>query len=166
MAPSAPDNLIAIIEAEKTGLYISADGGETWKQQSSTVNVVSRPFYFSCLVIDPKDPKRVYRPGFGFSYSDDGGYSFADGGGNVHSDHHALWINPNYTNQMYLGTDGGLYVSNDRGANWMMLSVLPVSQFYHVTYDMKEPYNVYGGLQDNQSWYAPSQSAGGIENSD
>ncbi len=166
LAPSAPDNLIAIIEAEKTGLYISADGGETWKQQSSTVNVVSRPFYFSCLVIDPKDPKRVYRPGFGFSYSDDGGYSFADGGGNVHSDHHALWINPNYTNQMYLGTDGGLYVSNDRGANWMMLSVLPVSQFYHVTYDMKEPYNVYGGLQDNQSWYAPSQSAGGIENSD
>lgn len=166
LAPSAPDNLIAIVEAEKTGLYISADGGETWKQQSATVNVVSRPFYFSCLVIDPKDPKRVYRPGFGFSYSDDGGYSFADAGGNVHADHHALWINPNYTNQMYLGTDGGLYISNDRGANWLMLSSLPVSQFYHVTYDMKEPYNVYGGLQDNQSWYAPSQSAGGIENSD
>ena len=166
LAPSAPDNLIMILEAEKTGLYISADAGETWKQQSSTVNVVSRPFYFSCLVIDPKDPKRVYRPGYGFSYSDDGGYSFADGGGNVHGDHHALWINPNYTNQMYLGTDGGLYISNDRGANWLMLSSLPVSQFYHVTYDMKEPYNVYGGLQDNQSWYAPSQSAGGIENSD
>jgi photosystem II stability/assembly factor-like uncharacterized protein len=166
LAPSAPENLIAIVEAEKTGLYISADGGENWKQQSATVNVVSRPFYFSCLVIDPKDPKRVYRPGFGFSYSDDGGYSFADGGGNVHSDHHALWINPNYTNQMYLGTDGGMYVSNDRGANWVMLPMLPVSQFYHVTYDMKEPYNVYGGLQDNQSWYAPSQSAGGIENSD
>ena len=166
LAPSAPNNLIAIIEAEKTGLYISADGGETWKQQSSTLNVVSRPFYFSCLVIDPKDPKRVYRPGFGFSYSDDGGYSFADGGGNVHGDHHALWINPNYTNQMFLGTDGGLYMSNDRGANWMMLASLPVSQFYHVTYDNKEPYNVYGGLQDNGTWYAPSQSAGGIENSD
>lgn len=166
LAPSAPDNLIAIVEAEKTGLYISADGGETWKPQSSTMNVVSRPFYFSCLAIDPKDPKRVYRPGFGFSYSDDGGYSFADGGGNVHSDHHALWINPNYTNQLFLGTDGGVYISNDRGATWLMLPGLPVSQFYHVTYDMKEPYNVYGGLQDNNSWYAPSQSAGGIENSD
>lgn len=166
IAPSAPDNLIAIVEAQNTGLFISADGGENWKQQSSTVNVVSRPFYFACLVIDPKDPKRVYRPGFGFSYSSDGGYSFADGGGNVHADHHALWINPNYTNQMYLGTDGGLYVSNDRGANWLMLPMLPVSQFYHVTYDLKDPYNVYGGLQDNQSWYAPSQSAGGIENSD
>lgn len=166
LAPSAPGNLIAIVEAEKTGLYISADGGETWKQQSSTLNVVSRPFYFSCLVIDPKDPKRVYRPGFGFSYSDDGGYSFADGGGNVHSDHHALWVNPIYTNQMYLGTDGGVYISNDRGATWMILASLPISQFYHVVYDMKEPYNVYGGLQDNGSWYAPSQSAGGIENGD
>ncbi|MBS1754704.1 MAG: hypothetical protein KF741_12525 [Ferruginibacter sp.] len=166
LAPSAPDNLLAIVEAENTGLYISSDGGENWKQQSATVNVVSRPFYFACLVIDPKDPKRVYRPGFGFSYSSDGGYSFADGGGNVHADHHALWINPNYTNQMYLGTDGGLYVSNDRGANWLMLPMLPVSQFYHVTYDFKQPYNVYGGLQDNQSWYAPTQSAGGIENND
>lgn len=166
LAPSAPENLLAIVEAENTGLYISSDGGENWKQQSATVNVVSRPFYFACLVIDPKDPKRVYRPGFGFSYSSDGGYSFADGGGNVHADHHALWINPNYTNQMYLGTDGGLYVSNDRGANWLMLPMLPVSQFYHVTYDLKQPYHVYGGLQDNQSWYAPTQSAGGIENSD
>ena len=166
LAPSAPNNLLAIVEAEKTGLYISADGGESWKPQSASMNVVSRPFYFSCLVIDPKEPKRVYRPGFSFSYSDDGGYSFADGSGNVHSDHHALWINPNYTNQMFLGTDGGLYMSNDRGASWMMLPSLPVSQFYHVAFDNKEPYNIFGGLQDNGSWYAPSQSAGGIENSD
>ena len=166
LAPSAPNNLVAIVEAEKTGLFLSTDGGETWKKQGTTLNVESRPFYFSCLAVDPKDPKRVYRPGFLFSYSDDGGLSFADGSGNVHSDMHALWVNPNYTNQMYLGTDGGVYMSNDRGASWIMLSVLPVSQFYHVTYDYKEPYNVYGGLQDNQSWYAPSQSAGGIENGD
>ncbi len=166
LAPSAPNNLVAIVEAEKTGLFLSTDGGETWKKQGTTLNVESRPFYFSCLAVDPKDPKRVYRPGFLFSYSDDGGLSFADGSGNVHSDMHALWVNPNYTSQMYLGTDGGVYMSNDRGASWIMLSVLPVSQFYHVTYDYKEPYNVYGGLQDNQSWYAPSQSAGGIENGD
>lgn len=166
LAPSEPNKLLAIVEAEKTGLYLSTDGGETWKKQGTTMNVESRPFYFSCLVVDPKDAKRVYRPGFVFSYSDDGGLSFADGSENVHSDHHALWINPNYTSQMYLGTDGGLYMSNDRGASWIMLSVLPVSQFYHVTYDLKEPYNVYGGLQDNGSWFAPSQSAGGVENCD
>ena len=166
LAPSEPNKLLAIIEAEKTGLYLSTDAGESWKKQGTTLNVESRPFYFSCLVVDPVDSKRVYRPGFLFSYSDDGGLSFADGSGNVHSDHHALWINPKYTNQMYLGTDGGVYMSTDRGASWIILSSLPVSQFYHVTYDKKEPYNVYGGLQDNQSWYAPSQSAGGIENAD
>lgn len=167
IAPSEPNKIVAIIEADKTSLFLSTDGGETWKKQTTTLNVESRPFYFSCLVVDPKDSKRVYRPGFLFSYSDDGGVSFADAtSSNVHSDHHALWINPQYTNQMYLGTDGGLYMSTDRGASWVMLAGLPVSQFYHVTYDFKQPYNVYGGLQDNQSWYAPSQSAGGIENAD
>ena len=166
LAPSEPDKLIAIVEAEKTGLYMSNDAGANWKQQSAIVNVVSRPFYFSCLVVDPKDAKRVYRPGFGFSYSDDGGNSFADGGFTVHSDMHALWINPQYTNQMYLGTDGGVYMSTDRGASWLLLASLPVPQFYHVAFDNKEPYNVYGGLQDNGSWMAPSQSAFGIKNAD
>jgi photosystem II stability/assembly factor-like uncharacterized protein len=166
LAPSEPNKLIAIVEAEKTGLYISNDGGQNWKEQSAIVNVVSRPFYFSCLVIDPKDANRVYRPGFGFSYSDDGGNSFADGGGSVHADHHALWINPQYTNQMYLGTDGGVYMSTDRGASWILLASLPVPQFYHIAVDNKEPYNVYGGLQDNGSWMAPSQAAFGIKNAD
>lgn len=168
LAPSSPQNMIAIVESKETGLYISSDGGETWKSQSATVNVVSRPFYFSCLVIDPKDPKRVYRPGFGFSYSDDGGYSFTDAsydGGWVHSDHHALWINPNYTNQMYLGTDGGIYYSLDRGVTWMFVYNLPVGQFYHVACDNNTPYRMYGGLQDNGSWIAPSAAPGGLQNS-
>lgn len=166
LAPSEPNKLIAIVEAEKTGLFMSSDAGANWKQQSAILNVVSRPFYFSCLVVDPKDAKRVYRPGFGFSYSDDGGNSFADGGNTVHSDMHALWINPQYTSQMYLGTDGGVYMSTDRGASWLLLASLPVSQFYHVAFDNKTPYNVYGGLQDNGSWLAPTQAAFGIKNSD
>ncbi|TMI93191.1 MAG: glycosyl hydrolase, partial [Bacteroidetes bacterium] len=169
LAPSAPKNMLAIVESNNTGLYITSDGGESWKQQSATMNVVSRPFYFSTLVIDPKDPKRVYRPGYTFSYSSDGGYSFVDAsgeGGWVHSDHHALWINPNNTNQMYLGTDGGVYVSLDRGATWTFNQNLPVGQFYHVAADSKDPYNVYGGLQDNGSWIAPSARPGGITNGD
>ena len=169
LAPSAPQNLLAIVESNNTGLYISSDGGENWKQQSATFNVVSRPFYFSTLVIDPKDPKRVYRPALSFSYSSDGGYSFVDAsgeGGWVHSDHHALWINPNNTNQMYLGTDGGVYVSLDRGATWTFNQNLPVGQFYHVAADNKDPYNIYGGLQDNGSWFAPSAKPGGITNGD
>lgn len=166
LAPSEPNRIFAIVEAEKTGLYLSTDGGENWQKQTTTMNVESRPFYFSCLVVDPKEPNRVYRPGFMFSYSNDGGKSFSDVAGNVHADHHALWINPQYTNQLYLGTDGGVYMSTDRGASWVMLAGLPVSQFYHVTYDHKQPYQVYGGLQDNQNWYAPNQSAGGVENAD
>ncbi|MDX2047564.1 MAG: hypothetical protein SFU87_12310 [Chitinophagaceae bacterium] len=165
LAPSAPNNLLAIVESQNTGLYISADGGENWKQQSATLNVISRPFYFSTLVVDPKDAKRVYRPAFTFSYSTDGGYSFTDAsneGGWVHSDHHALWINPNNTNHMYLGTDGGVYLSLDKGGTWIFLLNLPVGQFYHVAADTKEPYNVYGGLQDNGSWVAPSSAPGGV----
>lgn len=168
LAPSAPQNIVAIVEAKETGLYISADGGESWKKQSATLNVISRPFYFSTIVVDPKDPKRVYRPAYSFAYSTDGGYSFAEAsgdGGWVHSDHHALWINPNNTNHMYLGTDGGVYVSMDRGATWLFLQNLPVGQFYHAATDNQEPYRIYGGLQDNGSWVAPSAAPGGVSNS-
>jgi len=169
LAPSAPDNMLAIVESDKTSLLISADGGESWKYQSANSNVTARPFYFSTIVVDPKDPKRVYRPAFVFSYSTDGGYSFSEAsnaGGWVHSDHHALWINPNSTNHMYLGTDGGVYMSLDQGVTWSHLNTLPISQFYHVQVDNQSPYNVYGGLQDNGSWRGPSQSSGGIENRD
>lgn len=167
LAPSAPQNMVAIVESTETGLYISADGGEHWKKQSATLNVVSRPFYFSTIVIDPNDPKRVYRPAYSFSYSSDGGYSFADAsneGGWVHSDHHALWINPNNTNQLYLGTDGGVYFSLDRGATWTFVQSLPVGQFYHAAVDDRKPYNIYGGLQDNGSWVGPSAAPGGVSN--
>lgn len=167
LAPSAPQKLVAIVEAKETGLYMSADGGETWKKQAATNNIVARPFYFSTIVFDPNDEKRLYRPAFEFAYSDDGGYSFSNAsydGGWVHSDHHALWINPNYTNQMYLGTDGGVYISMDRGATWLFCQNLPVGQFYHVAVDEQEPYRIYGGLQDNGSWMAPSAAPGGVGN--
>lgn len=167
LAPSDPKQMLAIVESNKTGLYISSDGGETWKSQSASLNVCARPFYFSTIVVDPKDPKRVYRPAFQFAYSSDGGYSFSDAsgdGGWVHSDMHALWINPSNTNIMYLGTDGGMYMSVDKGVTWQFNHGLPVGQFYHVSYDLKEPYNVYGGLQDNGSWTAPSAAPGGIGN--
>ena len=168
LAPSAPNHLLAIVESKETGLYISQDGGEHWKQQSATSNIVARPFYFSVIKVDPFDAKRVYRPAFTFSYSDDGGFSYndaSDDGGWVHSDEHALWINPKNTSQLYLGTDGGVYLSLDRGATWLFLQNLPVGQFYHVAADNQEPYHIYGGLQDNGTWTAPSSAPGGVSNS-
>ncbi len=150
-------------------MFISADGGENWKEQSADDNVCARPFYFSTIAVDPTDAKRVYRPAFEFSYSEDGGYSWVrsqNSAGWLHSDMHALWINPKNTSQMYVGTDGGVYMSVDRGNNWIFLNNIPVSQLYHVQVDDQNPYYVYCGLQDNGSWRAPSQSPGGIKNGD
>lgn len=168
IAPSKPSNLFAIVESKETGLYLSTDSGETWKQQSATSNVTARPFYFSTLVVDPKDEKRVYRPALSFSISSDGGHSFVEPGygSGTHPDHHALWINPSNTSQMYLGTDGGVYISYDKGNHWTMLKNLPVSQIYHVSTDLQTPYNVYIGLQDNGTWKAPSRKGGGVRNGD
>jgi photosystem II stability/assembly factor-like uncharacterized protein len=170
ISPSDPNNIYAIAESKNTGLYNSLDGGKTWKRTSASGNVTARPFYFSVLVVDPTDPKRLYRPAFTLSISDDGGQSFNDVsfGVNswVHGDYHALWVNPKNPQNLYTGTDGGVYVSFDRGNNWMFLANLPVSQYYHVTVDNNKPfYNVFGGLQDNGCWMGPSSAPGGVRNS-
>ena len=170
ISPSDPETIYAIAESNNTGLYESNDGGETWKRNSASGNVTARPFYFSVLMVDPTDAKRIYRPAFSLSMSDDGGQSFRQAsfeGGWVHADHHALWINPQNPQNIYLGTDGGVYVSYDRGNNFIFFNNLPVSQFYHVNTDLAKPYyNVFGGLQDNGSWMGPSSGQGGVKNSD
>ncbi len=163
--PSKPAEVLAIVEAKVPGLYLSKDQGSSWEKLAATENITARPFYFSSLVFDPKDPKRVYRPAFDFAYSKDGGYSWSNtiiGGVAPHADHHALWINPANTDQMYLGTDGGVYISQNKGVSWQFLNNLPVGQFYHVSMDNEPVYHVYGGLQDNGSWMAANSSAGGV----
>ncbi len=164
LSPSRPSRIYAIVEAEETALYRSDDSGASWVQTDDSANIQSRPFYFGRLVADPQDHDRVYRPAFRLSWSRDGGETFADSTSRLHSDHHALWINRNNPNLMFLGTDGGLYVSYDRALTWRYLNNLPLSQFYQVGYDLERPYNVYGGLQDNGSWMGPSQAPGGVQN--
>jgi photosystem II stability/assembly factor-like uncharacterized protein len=170
VAPSRPSVVYALVEAKDTALYRSEDLGESWEKVNNSFNVQARPFYFAHLAVDPTDHNRVYKPGLSLTYSDDGGRTFnsslVPGFGNVHSDHHALWINPRNPSEMILGTDGGAYISNDRGGRWRHVRSLPASQFYRVSYDMDFPYNVYGGLQDNGSWQGPSRGhGGGITNS-
>ncbi|WP_395373493.1 hypothetical protein [Marinicella sp. W31] len=171
IAPSQPTTVYTTVESETTALYRSDDMGKSWQKKSESGMVQMRPFYFGELKIDPTDPERVYKPSFTTVVSENGGESFSSmfsGGFNisVHPDHHALWINPANSNHLVLGTDGGVYVSYNKGNNWRLVGTLPVSQFYHVSHDDKWPYNVYGGLQDNGSWTGPSRAAGGIKPGD
>ena len=168
-SPISPNIIYALIESKKTGLYRSTDSGKSWELRTTSQIIADRPFYFSNIIPDPVDTNRIYKPGFFMVVSEDGGFSFSSPfieGGNVHGDMHALWINPKNNSQMYLGTDGGLYMSYDKGSTWVHAQNLPVSQFYHVAVDNEKPYNVYGGLQDNGSWVGPSEGLGGISNSD
>ena len=167
--PSKPAEVLAIVEASVPGLYLSKDEGSTWEKLAATENITARPFYFSTMVFDPRDAKKVYRPAYDFSYSKDGGLSWSNtviGGVVPHADHHALWINPDNTDMLYLGTDGGVYLSLNKGVSWQFLNSLPVGQFYHVAADNEPVYNVYGGLQDNGSWMAANSSAGGVSSAD
>lgn len=171
VSPVSPNIVYAVVEAEENGgLYKSHDKGKSWKLMNESPAMKERPFYFSYIVADPVDTNIVYKPGFQLNTSRDGGKTFSSGsfmfGGSVHVDHHALWISKKNNKRLYLGTDGGTYVSNDQGSTWRILRNLPVSQFYHVSADNQYPYNVYGGLQDNGSWMGPSESPAGIENSD
>jgi photosystem II stability/assembly factor-like uncharacterized protein len=167
VAPSNPNVVYAMIEAEppKNGLYRSDDGGKTWQARDRSQMMVWRPFYFAHLIVDPKDENKVYKPDLGLIVSNDGGKSFSSITGGTHGDHHDMWINPENTDHLIAGDDGGIWYSYDGGNKWWKGENLPVSQFYHVSVDMDQPYNVYGGLQDNSSWVGPSDYPGGITNS-
>ena len=164
VAPSNPKVVYAVVEAKRSALFRSDDAGATWAELNNGANIVGRPFYFANLYVDPKDEKRVYKPGTFLSISEDAGKTFSQIAGSVHSDFHAMWIDPKNPERVLVGTDGGLYSTEDRGARWRFHANLPISQFYHVSVDMARPYNVYGGLQDNSSWYGPSSAVGGVQN--
>lgn len=171
IAKSQSTTVYATVESESTALYRSDDMGKSWQKKSDSGMVQMRPFYFGELKVDPADPERVYKPSYITVTSVDGGTTFSSmfaGGFNVpvHPDHHALWINETNPNQLVLGTDGGVYISHNKGGNWRMVGTLPVSQFYHVSHDDQWPYHVYGGLQDNGSWEGPSRAPGGIKPGD
>jgi photosystem II stability/assembly factor-like uncharacterized protein len=167
VAPSRPSVVYAVVEAKRTALYRSDDLGERWTEVNASNTVQARPFYFATLTVDATDFNRVYKPGFSLGISTDGGKSFTSfltAGASVHGDHHAVWVNPKNPHELILGTDGGVYLSADRGNHWRHVRALPVSQFYEVSYDMAFPYNVYGGLQDNGTWTGPSRGTGGVQN--
>jgi photosystem II stability/assembly factor-like uncharacterized protein len=156
---SRPNIVYALVEAEKSALCRSEDGGETWTVVNDKPGVSPRPFYYSDIRVHPKQENTVYRLSSPLDISIDGGKTFkrlmpffA-----IHGDFHELWIHPKDSDFMVVGGDGGIGLSYDAGKHWNFVQNLPLAQFYHISVDLENPYNIYGGLQDNGSWRGPSR---------
>ncbi len=142
--------------ASESGLYRSDDAGASWTKVSS---VNPRPMYFSQVRVDPNNADRVYMGGVGMQMTIDGGKNVeTDAAQAIHDDVHAIWIDPNNSNHLLIGTDGGVAVSYDMSHTWIWLPNIPVGTFYHIGFDLSYPYNVCGGEQDNYDWCGPSAS--------
>lgn len=141
-----------------TGIYRSEDGGDTWMYQNR-INV--RPFYYSHIYINPFDDKLVYYLATSMQYSEDGGKTFKTIQG-LHPDFHTMWLDPTNKNRFYVGQDGGASLTHDHGKTWILFDNLCVTQFYAVSADMRDPYYVYGGMQDNGTWCGPSMHREGM----
>ena len=169
ISASNPNIIYAIIEASPPGggVYRSEDGGATWARKNP---VNQRGNYFSQIRVDPKNPNHVWLLATALVASKDGGVTFsADSiAPYAHPDHHAMWIDPQQPQHVMLGNDGGVYFSYDDGRSWSYIDNLPISQFYDISIDDRDPYWIYGGAQDNGSWAFPSAtySRGGMTNLD
>ncbi len=141
-------------------VYRSDDAGASWTRshEEDLPGVYNTyGYYFGEVRVAPDNPDQVYAMGVPIIRSDDGGQTWTSiSESHVHSDHQALWMNPSRPGHIINGNDGGLNLSYDAGETWSKLNVPPVGQFYSVQVDMAEPYNVYGGLQDNGTWMGPS----------
>ena len=151
---SNPEKVYALIESdsnkEKGGLFVSADGGKSWKRISKDHRLIQRAWYYIEVFIDPNDENTVYVLSAPALRSIDGGKSWEVLSG-THGDYHDLWINPTNSRNMVIANDGGAAISFNYAKSWSTQSNMPTAQFYRVNVDNQFPYNIYGGQQDNTS---------------
>jgi photosystem II stability/assembly factor-like uncharacterized protein len=166
VAPSDGNRVYAVIESKEGVLWRSDDGGANWQMVSNDSLVDARPFYFSHVEVDPKNPNRVYAPSFEVMLSSDGGKTFKSTANGVHVDFHAIWIAPNDPGRIILGEDGGYAITLDGGDNWFFSANLAIAQIYRIGVGTDNPYTVCVGVQDNMGWCGPSNSLdpSGIQN--
>jgi photosystem II stability/assembly factor-like uncharacterized protein len=157
VAASEGSRVYALIEAEKGGLYRSDDGGDKWQLVNPHKYLQQRPWYFSTITVDPKNPDVVYCPTVRLLKSIDGGKTFKNFKGPHHGDHHDLWIDPANPKRMIDSNDGGVDITVNGGATWQT-PLLPIAQFYHISCDNKVPYHVSGTMQDIGTASGPSNS--------
>ena len=155
------------LELQERGLgrqvYRSDDAGKTWRKMNQDKHVMRGGKWYGIIYVDPNNPDVIYVPSVPLLRSEDGGKTWGKEGldniaPQIHVDHHAIWIDPENSNHVLLGNDGGLAVTWDYGKTWDFFENLPIAQYYAIGVDMEEPYNIYGGLQDNGSVKIPSNS--------
>lgn len=160
VSPANPNRVYAIIEAEEGGVFRSDNGGETWRKMNEDRNLRQRAWYYTRIYADTKDIDKVYVLNVSFWRSKDGGKSF-ESISTPHGDHHDLWINPDNSDIMVIGDDGGAQVTADGGKSWSTYYNQPTAQFYRVTTDNTFPYRIYGAQQDNSTVRIYHRTEGG-----
>ena len=156
---SHPPTVYLVTETATQGtLFRSDDRGDSWRMVNDDRQINFRPFYYSDIRVDPNDAEVVYSLSGGLYKSTDGGRTFQSIGRGVHGDHQAMWIDPMNSQRVLSGSDGGYQISYDGGRTWEVLNNVVLSQFYHIFYDLQNPYYVCGGLQDNGNWCGPSRT--------
>lgn len=145
------------LDPNRDGIFKTTDYGETWEKVNNWNN---RPSYYSQIRVDPNDAEVIWGFGSPMAYSDDGGRTVIAGRdvqGSTHIDYHSCWIDPNDSDHLIVGGDGGINITWDRGKNWEIIQEIGLAQLYAITADMRKPYYLAGGLQDNGVWVGASR---------
>jgi len=159
IAQSSPNIIYLMTEFQGGGTaFRSEDHGDHWVMVNDDPNINFRPFYYSDVRVDPNNPDILFSISGWLSRSVDGGKNWERIATTVHGDHQSLWIDPTNSNHILNGSDGGYQISHDGGDSWEIINNVELSQFYQIFIDNQDPYNIYGGLQDNGTWVGPSNS--------